>query len=154
MRVICDEYFVEHETEPTVSEGIPSTKINRRSFFTASLRSVADRTLDEDLGRAKILLNDFEVSEVEGFEDISPRCGSRGTLLFLCCDRCAFRRPFPRIVERLTKHHALQVYKVPDQDEKFFENSWQHGLHPRLSFGYPPGWNSGIGQLDRSRSRS
>ena len=152
--MICDEYFVEHETKPTVSEGIPSTKINRRSFFTASLRSVADRTLDEDLGRAKILLNDFEVSEVEGFEDISPRWGSRGTLLFLCRDRCAFRKPFPRIIGRFTKHRALQVYEASDQDERFFENLWQHGLHPRLSFGCPPGWNSGTGQRDRSHSRS
>lgn len=69
--MVCDERFVEHETRLTVAEGIPSTKINRRSFFTASLRSVADRTFDEDLGRAKILLKDFAVSEVEGFEDIS-----------------------------------------------------------------------------------
>jgi len=71
--VVCDERFVEHETKTklTVAEGIPSTKINRRSFFTASLRSVADRTFDEDLGRAKILLKDFAVSEVEGLEDIS-----------------------------------------------------------------------------------
>jgi hypothetical protein len=56
----------------TVTEGIPSTKINRRSFLTASLRSAADRTFDDDLGKVKILLNDFAVSEVEGFEDIHP----------------------------------------------------------------------------------
>ena len=68
--MICDEHPIEHENGPTVVEGIPSTKINRRSFLTASLRSVADRTLEEDLGKAKILLNDFAVSEVEGFEDI------------------------------------------------------------------------------------
>jgi hypothetical protein len=71
--VICDEHFVEHEIEPTVPEGTPSTKINRRSFLTASVRSAAERTLDEDLCRAKILLNDFAVSEVEGFEDIPPQ---------------------------------------------------------------------------------
>lgn len=71
--MVCDKHFVEHETKLTAGEGIPSTKINRRSFFTASLRSAADRTLDEDLGRAKILLNDFAVSEVEGFEDMPPR---------------------------------------------------------------------------------
>jgi hypothetical protein len=53
-----------------MAEGIPSTKINRRSFLTASLRSVVDRAFDDDLGKAKILLNDFAVSEVEGFEDI------------------------------------------------------------------------------------
>lgn len=53
-----------------MEEGIPSTKINRRSFLTASLRSAADRTLDDDFGKAKILLNDFAVSEVEGLEDI------------------------------------------------------------------------------------
>ena len=110
--MICDEYFAEHETKPTVSEGIPSTRINRRSFFTASLRSAADRTLDEDLGRAKILLNDFAVSEVEGF-DISPRQRSRGTLLFLRCDRCAFRRLFPRIARHFTKRRVLQVYETP-----------------------------------------
>jgi len=68
--VIYDEHFVERGTEPTVAEGIPSTRINRRSFLTASLRSTADRAFDEDLGKAKILLNDFAVSEVEGFEDI------------------------------------------------------------------------------------
>lgn len=69
-RGMCDETLVESEIELTAAEGIPSTKINRRSFLTASLRSVADRTLDDDLGKAKILLNDFAVSEVEGFEDI------------------------------------------------------------------------------------
>ena len=77
--MIYDEYFIERETELTAAEGIPSTKINRRSFLTASLRSAADRALDEDLGRAKILLNDFAVSEVEGFEDIPPRAESRAT---------------------------------------------------------------------------
>ena len=68
--MVCDEHFIGDEIEPTVAEGIPSTKINRRSFLTASVRSAADRTLDDDLGRAKILLNDFAVSEVEGFEDM------------------------------------------------------------------------------------
>jgi len=63
---------MKHETELTVAEGIPSTKIRRRSFLTASLRSAADRALDDDLGRDKILLNDLAVSEVEGFEDILP----------------------------------------------------------------------------------
>jgi hypothetical protein len=70
---MCDETIVRHEIELTVAEGIPSTKINRRSFLTASLRSVAERALDDDLGKAKILLNDFAVSEVEGFEDIYSR---------------------------------------------------------------------------------
>ena len=81
--MICDEHFMKHKTEPTVAEGIPSTKINRRSFLTASLRSAADRALDDDLGRDKILLNDFAVSEVEGFEVILPRRGSRAILHFL-----------------------------------------------------------------------
>lgn len=67
---MCDETIIEPEFVLTVVEGIPSTNINRRSFLTASLRSVADRTFDEDLGKAKTLLNDFAVSEVEGFEDI------------------------------------------------------------------------------------
>lgn len=69
-RANYDETFVERKIELTAAEGIPSTKINRRSFLTASLRSVADRVFDDDLGKAKILLNDFEVSEVEGLEDI------------------------------------------------------------------------------------
>ena len=81
--MICDEHFMKHKTEPTVAEGIPSTKISRRSFLTASLRSAADRALDDDLGRDKILLNDFAVSEVEGFEVILPRRGSRAILHFL-----------------------------------------------------------------------
>lgn len=59
----------------TAAEGIPSTNIKRRSFLTASLRSAADLTFEDDLGNAKILLNDFAVSEVEGFEDI--RYGSK-----------------------------------------------------------------------------
>ena len=66
---LCDGDIVEHGDVLTVAEGIPSTRINRRSFLTASLRSAADRTFD-DLGKAKILLNDLAVSEVEGFEDI------------------------------------------------------------------------------------
>lgn len=70
--MIYNEHSLEHKTEPTVADGIPSTSINRRSFLTASMRSVADRAL-EDLGMARILLNDFAVSEVEGFEDIPPR---------------------------------------------------------------------------------
>lgn len=81
--MICNEYFVGHETGPTVVQGIPSTRINRRSFLTASLRSAADRTLDEDLGNAKILLNDFAVSEVEGFEDIPSRLESRAVIAHL-----------------------------------------------------------------------
>lgn len=81
--MIYDEHFVERETEPTVVEGIPSTRIKRRSFLTASLRSTADRAFDEDLGKAKILLNDFAVSEVEGFEAI--HCGRRiGTTFRVC----------------------------------------------------------------------
>jgi hypothetical protein len=63
------------ETVLTAAEGIPSTKISRRSFLTASLRSAADRTFEDDLGNAKILLNDFAVSDVEGFEDIHYRKG-------------------------------------------------------------------------------
>ena len=72
---MCDETFIECGIVLTIAEGIPSTKINRRSFLTASLRSAADRTLDDDLGKVRSLLNDFAVSEVEGFEDIdSGRC--------------------------------------------------------------------------------
>lgn len=68
--MVCDESFIDRKTVLTVAEGIPSTKINRRSFLTASLRSTADRTLDDDFGKVRILLNDFAVSEAEGFEDI------------------------------------------------------------------------------------
>ena len=119
--MVCDEHFVEYETRPTVAEGIPSTSINRRSFFTASLRSAADRALDEDLGRAKILLKDFAVSEVEGFEDIP--CESRATLHFFRRNCCTFRGLFPRVVKRFTKYCVLQVYEIPGQgvnlDERF-----------------------------------
>lgn len=104
--MVCDEYFIEHETKRTVAEGIPSTKINRRSFFTASVRSAADRTLDEDLGRARILLKDFAVSEVEGFEDIP--WGSRATLHFFRRDYCTFHELFSPFAKRLAKHRVLQ----------------------------------------------
>ena len=104
--MVCDEHFVEHETKPTVAEGIPSTKINRRSFFTASLRSAADRTLDEDLGRARTLLKDFAVSEVEGFEDIS--WGSRAALHFFRRDCCTFHVLFSPFAKPFAKHRVLQ----------------------------------------------
>jgi len=104
--VVCDEHFVEHETKRTVAEGIPSTKINRRSFFTASVRSAADRTLDEDLGRARILLKDFAVSEVEGFEDIPWE--SRATLHFFRRDYCTFHALFSPFAKRFAKYRVLQ----------------------------------------------
>ena len=105
--MILDEHFVECEAELTVAEGIPSTKISRRSFLTASLRSAVDRALDEDLGKAKILLKAFAVSEVEGFEDIPPHWGSRATLHFFRRDCCTFRALFSYIVRRFMKVHTF-----------------------------------------------
>ena len=44
------------------SDGIPSTRINRRSFFVASSISVAERAFDALLYLSRILLNECAVA--------------------------------------------------------------------------------------------
>lgn len=63
----------------TTVEGIPSTRINRRSFFAASSISAADRALVALLYCASILLNECAVATAEGSgdeEDMRGRCWS------------------------------------------------------------------------------
>lgn len=128
--MICDEHFVEHETKQTAVEGTPSTKINRRSFLTASLRSAADRTLDEDRGKAKILLNDFAVSEVDGFEDIPPhRSHVRHCISSVAAAvrsvGCSLALSDASLITMHCRRTGLRT--GVNYDAKLPEHLWQHG---------------------------
>lgn len=63
------------EAGRTTSEGIPSTRINRRNFLVASSTSADERVFDALLYLSRILLNECAAATAEDSvaEDMRPR---------------------------------------------------------------------------------
>ena len=59
----------------TTVEGMPSTRINRLSFFTASSTSAADLGLCDERGRLSILLKEWAVAAAAAEGDILSLLG-------------------------------------------------------------------------------